>query len=113
MAGTTSCELDGGWAVTLDFSSSPEGQLTLLGNQTNVAGTATSPDATKILRKDTALCSPVNSRSASPFAGGTGDAGDPFLVCTAAQLAAVGSVGSAWYALYDDIDLAAAKPSGH
>jgi hypothetical protein len=95
----TSCSGDAGWSATVDFSAAPQGNVVVTGVLTT--GELQSLPANHTLIKDTAFCD--NPAKAGPFAGGTGVPGDPYLICTADQLAALDTQCDADALLRNDI----------
>jgi hypothetical protein len=54
---------------------------------------------------DLSYCDDAAHAGASPFAGGAGTAGDPYLICTATQLDEVRNSLNAFFKLMQDVDL--------
>lgn len=100
---STSCA-GGRWEfTTLNFSSLAQGDITVSVVQ-NIGGSLSS-SVTRTLKLDSVFCdgNPVSGS----FAGGTGTVGDPYTICTVAQLNAIGgwSMGGYNYKLKNNLDL--------
>jgi hypothetical protein len=97
---TTTCD-SYHWTAALNLSAVADGNITLTVTQNADAANA----KTLNLYKDTSFCS--SSPSSGSFAGGAGSAGDPYTICTSAQLQAVGSnlASNTYFKLMNNIDL--------
>lgn len=91
------------------------GTLTLAGNTSTKAGATSTLTLTIDGATSTPFTFTISSASDGTFCGGTGDSDDPYLICTAAQLAKLAEMvnafatnseyGDKYYKLLADIDL--------
>jgi hypothetical protein len=103
-SGTTSCLTNGTWSLTLNFSPSPDGLITISAFETN--GSLSSNPTTRSFVKDTAYC--LTNSANAPFAGGAGTVPSPYLICTTTQALNLSNTPADWgdnFQLKNDIDL--------
>jgi len=85
--------------------------------QLDAPSTSTRPQSMAKVRilndRDTTVCDPTNTNALvnGGFGGGAGVAGNPYLVCSSAQLANVQTNLSSYYRVMADIDASALAPS--
>jgi len=89
------------WSTSLNLSSVSDGAISFTVTQNADAANS----KTLNLYKDATFCS--TSPSSGSFAGGTGSAGNPYTICTADQLQAVGSnlASNTYFRLMNNIDV--------
>jgi hypothetical protein len=97
------CQNDQTWSISVDFSAVPDGSLTLNAHQ--ALNSATSGVGTISLTKSSGLCDDPINYNAVPFAGGTGTAMDPYLICSSDQLLRLNTHLSSSMRLENDIDM--------
>ncbi len=100
--GYSVCQSDNTWTSQIDFSGAAVGSVTvqayLVDNARESAG------ATRIFTKDSTDCDTTSARAAQ-YAGGDGSAGNPWMICTSAQLNNVRIKLNDNYIVKNDIDL--------
>lgn len=102
--GSAVCQNDLSWSADVDFSGSPVGMITV----SAVAAIATKESSsthTRTFNKIHTSCDSAAARAAT-FAGGTGGVGNPWLICTSAQLNNVRTRINDEHMLMNDINMA-------